>query len=524
MMIWKKLYKCLYLAVIASFLFVTTKNNVFLLKSAVLTSFENDATFSELVDSIKNEYVSGFNRKNFYINLNGLYAKVCGRREVNTVVTLENGMLGYKESGKIDNIISKAEALIQFQEYLTENQIPFLYVQAPYKLDLKDELQVEGFENYSNENADAMLEILYESGINVLDLRPYTVATSEMVQYNFYNTDHHWNSTGAFTAFQQIIEKIQELFPDELIKNEYTELDSWNAETFEDIFLGSQGKRVGSYFGGIDDITLYTPKFETEMSSYTVNHKTFKKGSFEDANVVAHYVEDAPDYFNKNNYCVYVGGDYPLYQYRNSMAMNDLKVLFLKDSFTLPVQAYLSTLFRELDVIDPRYFKECSIAEYVSYSQPDLVVLMMNPSVLYDESYFEYGVDSVKKSMFRAEECLIDNELIEIMSGDSEYTYRTVAENLTNNTKYTISVGNVSVLSGNAAGVTVSLYNRTKEQHVATRVIDIDYNNRIKSFEWTFSTPEVETDNFQLLIYAGLSGQTQGNHVDIQDVSLIEYR
>ncbi|MDO4207825.1 MAG: hypothetical protein Q4D15_09585, partial [Lachnospiraceae bacterium] len=46
-------------------------------------------------------------------------------------------------------------------------------------------------------------------------------------------------------------------------------------------------------------------------------------------------------------------------------------------SFVLPIQAFLSAGFWEVDVIDPRYYKE-DIAEYCRTQRPDMVIMMIN--------------------------------------------------------------------------------------------------------------------------------------------------
>ena len=98
--------------------------------------------------------------------------------------------------------------------------------------------------------------------------------------------------------------------------------------------MGSLGKRVGTYFAGADDFTYYTPNFETKISRFVSNHKTFYKGDFTTANLDLKYL-DGKDYFGHNVYCLYIGGDYPLVKHRNIDAPSKTKILLIKDSFSL---------------------------------------------------------------------------------------------------------------------------------------------------------------------------------------------
>jgi hypothetical protein len=230
------------------------------------------------------------------------------------------------------------------------------------------------------------LELLKNADTDVLDLRLTLTPDAESVEKYFYNTDHHWNTHGSFAAYGVILAYLREPFPMAPIDLSLADPKNWKQTVYEDWFLGSRGKRVGIYFGGVDDLTIYTPKFETQMSMYVPKHRAYTSGSFEDTVIKKEYL-DAPDYFNENPYCTYIGGDYPLVYHKNDLAGNDLKVLLIKDSFSLPLQAFLSTAVRELEVLDPRYYNESTVTEYVVKSNPDIVLMAVNPSMFENECY-----------------------------------------------------------------------------------------------------------------------------------------
>lgn len=45
-----------------------------------------------------------------------------------------------------------------------------------------------------------------------------------------------------------------------------TDESRYEKTVYERFFLGSQGKRVGTLYGGVDDFTVYTPKFDTDLT------------------------------------------------------------------------------------------------------------------------------------------------------------------------------------------------------------------------------------------------------------------
>ena len=348
---------------------------------------EETVNFEEWIDEVKKAYVSDVAFKEAFIDLNGLFARLTGRTVYNDVATLNNGMLTYGEIPYLD-MKPMANGITDFNTFLKANNVSFLYLQAPLKEDLAGALLPYGVELCGNQNADELLALLKQNAVDTVDLRQILSATPELVEQYFYRTDHHWNTHGAFRAFGETLAYLQAAFPDKTFDATLADSSNWNQTVYEDWFLGSRGKRVGVLFGGVDDLVIYTPKIETDMSFEVPKHHSYYSGSFEDAAIRSSYL-DAPDYFNENAYYAYIGGDYPLAHHINKFSKNDLKVLLIKDSFSIPFQAFLSTAVRELDVIDPRYYTDGTVAEYVASSKPDVVIMMVNPSMFAHSAYRE---------------------------------------------------------------------------------------------------------------------------------------
>ncbi len=77
-----------------------------------------------------------------------------------------------------------------------------------------------------------------------------------------------------------------------------------------------------------------------------------------------------------NRYAAYFGGDYPEVIIKNQIETNGKKVLIIKDSFALPVGAYLSTVVEELVMLDIRYNTMEDIQSYVLEYQPDIAIIL----------------------------------------------------------------------------------------------------------------------------------------------------
>ncbi len=522
----KKVTALVFAFLIVAFLvvcfFLNTKS--FTVPFKKLSNGEINAT--EFISEVKSSYIANVKFKEEFININGFFARVTGRNHYNEVTKLKNGMLTTEKHVEL-NMSGLSSTLTSLDKYIESNGMQHLYVQAPYKLDLNSELLPTGTVQMGNKNADELLKLLGANGVDYLDLRGNIVATPEDVEKYFFKTDHHWNNDGAFYAFQLIMNELNAKYPNANIDMSVTDKSNWNIERYEDCFLGSHGKRVGIYYAGLDDYDLYTPKFETDMSMYVVNHRAFFSGDFSEAIVTRKEYLTNKDFFNETPYVTYVGGDFTIVKMRNPNAASNLRVLFIKDSYTIPVASFMSTAFKEVITIDPRYVKESTIAECIETMRPDIVITMMNPSVFAQKKYQDLGVsDAVYHSQQTKKEYVVEPKNIEIVANkDTTHKHIAAINNMASNTKYTISFDDVVIKNGNPECITVGLYNATTKQFITSDVLDIEYCREMGKFEWTVVTPTniPKGENVQIIIYAGRHSQTNGNHVEFTNLNIVKY-
>lgn len=331
------------------------------------------------ISGVENGVLNSLFAKNSFVNIYGLTANAFGNtfiRDVDTaynIVKDNNGQLQFIANVRDDS--QAAADIVSLNESLKAKNIPFLYVQAPLK-------NIEGYTelpaaitDYSNSNTDKFKALLEEGGVEVLDLRESVEEDNLDKSALFYKTDHHWRIETAFWAVGKTVETLKESYGLNLDPEEtYTNMASYRQKFFEQSFLGSQGRRVGQYYGGLDDFTLMTPNFETD---YTVTiHKSdgryVREGSFEEAIIDQSLLEEG-DVFT-NRYATYFGADYPEVVIENHLANQDSKILVVKDSFALPFTAFLSTMASEIRMLDLRYYTEMPIEQYVETHDIDVVL------------------------------------------------------------------------------------------------------------------------------------------------------
>ena len=157
------------------------------------------------------------------------------------------------------------------------------------------------------------------------------------------------------------------------IDHEYFDLDHYKVETLKNSYLGTYGVKTGGLFAGYDDYDLIYPKFETEYTKsiskdpyqlIETGGKIETSGDFTQA-VISSF-SDMKSKKSKVIYSNYVASDRCEVHIQNKKAATNKKALVLKDSNGLPVSAFLSTCFEELVLLDPRYYTEGTVCDYIS--------------------------------------------------------------------------------------------------------------------------------------------------------------
>lgn len=330
------------------------------------------------IDSLEKTIDNDTYRREVYIDFYGWIQKSMGKR---VIVDIGYGDLYRTKYGQIAYAVPKQdvsepiESMLRLKKELDSHGIPLLYVQAPFKLPAGEQLLPENVKDHANENTDHFLKGLAAGGIDLLDLR--TDYWSKGLDQNqlFYNTDHHWTINGAFLGYQEIAAKLNQSYGLN-IDEEYTDLANYDQKLYKDFYIGSMGRRVGEAYGGTDDFTLITPKFDTDYTVYERDYGGEKifKGNFKEAVLTNSYLDEkAP--LDTNRYAAYHGDNAELRFVNHNV--NNGKILIIKDSFGLPIYCFLSTGIHEVRALDLRLFKD-SVAEYAEKYDPDVVIILYN--------------------------------------------------------------------------------------------------------------------------------------------------
>lgn len=152
----------------------------------------------------------------------------------------------------------------------------------------------------------------------------------------YYKTDHHWTTLGAFYAFQAAAPSLG-------IEGDLS--GKYVSYAVSDSFNGMLASKSGVNLGEKEQIDIYVP---TE----------------EDTDLIVDYVDegkrstslyDSSKLKEKDQYMVFLGGNSSLLDIR-TVSTSTKRLLLVKDSFANSFIPFLTPYYREIVVVDPRYY------------------------------------------------------------------------------------------------------------------------------------------------------------------------
>ena len=172
---------------------IVAVKNIPLLKSPIGKLARGEISFGQMTETVASAYKSSdLWGKYDSITINGLFARLSGRRAYNEVTLLKNGMLtgtmkldNEAKSGLNKKIVKRITSLDSFLKQL---DIPFIYVQIPQKEPINVELAPDGKCSTKNTIAKMLVDALNDADVKTLDLLPVLADTPENTEKYFYRT------------------------------------------------------------------------------------------------------------------------------------------------------------------------------------------------------------------------------------------------------------------------------------------------------------------------------------------------
>lgn len=151
----------------------------------------------------------------------------------------------------------------------------------------------------------------------------------------YYKTDHHWTTKGAYYVFQEAA-KVLDL--------DY-EKDGYVFYPVTKTFNGTLAAKSGYRLDENEEIGIYVPQIEDKDLIVNYVEEQRKTASLYDSSKLE----------ERDKYGVYLGGNSPLIDIQ-TVSESERRLLIFKDSYANCFVPFLTPYFREIVLVDPRYY------------------------------------------------------------------------------------------------------------------------------------------------------------------------
>ena len=278
--------------------------------------------------------------------------RICGSRLENGVYIGRNGqLLEQIEVADENHLAANIKAIKSFSE--SQKKIPVRMMLVPDAANVlnhslpalaKPEDQTQMFSMVRKDLGDSVEWIDVSTELN-----------KHKTEKIYYKTDHHWTTLGAFYAFQAAAPSLG-------IEGDLS--GKYVSHAVSNSFNGMLASKSGVNLGEKEQIDIYVP---TE----------------EDTDLIIDYVDegkrstslyDSSKLKEKDQYTVFLGGNSSLLDIR-TVSTSTKRLLLVKDSFANSFIPFLTPYYREIVVVDPRYYSGTINDLMDSYRIPEVLFL-----------------------------------------------------------------------------------------------------------------------------------------------------
>ena len=254
---------------------------------------------------------------------------------------------------------TRTEAIVRYlqetEAWLAAREIPMLFVIAPNKYTVYPEYKPDWMKTGSTNLTDAYVDRAAEAGLSLLDLRPEMVTHKDGEYPLYFKLDSHWNQYGAYLGYRTIVETLN--------ARHGLELNSVDKTTVTSSPRGGGGTsnllKLNPLLGDNCDVgvTVAYDGMDSPITVQRLNRETRVP--------VGESVAEA-------NHALAVGAG--PYHMTNEAALNDLRVLWLRDSFGNYNSRYFHATFREVWATHLADLYGPDLARFIEQVKPDLVL------------------------------------------------------------------------------------------------------------------------------------------------------
>ena len=274
-----------------------------------------------------------FAGRNFWRSIKvGLSGLGGSRQEQNILIGKDDYLMEEIVSPDQETLMENLEAIRQFANQSRDVQMYMLLVPNAANI-MRDRLPA--FATVSDQSR-MFAQVKRELGEEVEWLDAAEALKKHAGEKIYYKTDHHWTSLGAFYTFSQVAEQMK-------IKTDVS--SGFVSYPISTTFNGMLAAKSGCRMDVREDIYMYVPR-DT------------------DNDVVVNYVDeqrktaslyDSSKLKTRDQYAVFLGENTSVVDIK-TVSESKRRLLLIKDSYANSFVPFLTPYFREIVLVDPRYY------------------------------------------------------------------------------------------------------------------------------------------------------------------------
>lgn len=272
--------------------------------------------------------------RNFWVGLNSYYDYLSGNNGKNGYYLCKNGYIITDPCEK-----NKLETNLEvIKEFYNKTNIDTSLLVVPSTGYICDDILPNKHLTYNDDDIFTDITLSLENtNINLIDIRNRFKEEYKSEKQLYYKTDHHWTSLGAYTAYKEL---------GDVFAFSPNRESSYNISSIDN-FYGTAYSSSGYWFTKPDTLEVWD------------NNKNCEVTIIDGANTINNdscFFKDNLD--GDDQYTVFLDGNHPYTKIINPSSDNNNKLLIIKDSFAHCLTPFLVDHFKEITMIDMRYYKE----------------------------------------------------------------------------------------------------------------------------------------------------------------------
>lgn len=300
------------------------------------------------------------------------------------VVKHEKGVLSFV----VDNIdISLAlQKIEKFAKECKYNNIPFLFFLSPHKNGNISSEYCDVYVDYGNVLTNQIRTFLDDKQIDYILMDKYFEEYRLSENEIFFKTDNHWLPQNGVVA-SELIRK--------WINKGSTENISVYGKFYETTYnnkpmMGSLGRKVTHVYTDTEYLPLVKQREGNNVTLFISGHNRIIEGISREVLYDTSKIE-SDNLYGNDQYELYSYGNQGLIQIHNNDCDNNVRVLFIKESFANCILPFICNTQEYVDAIDLRIFSG-SLKTYIHKNRPDYIVLVYGIGSFINDSTSNYSV------------------------------------------------------------------------------------------------------------------------------------